>query len=118
MEGAFPKPMLDDGAQAYAPLDWSGPSHAQLNEGVQHANVALPAGEDFLRADFARSGPDLLIETPPGDHSAGGHFVIVDYFLGSNPPALETADGAVLSANMVMHLAGPHAPAMVAQTAG
>ena len=113
MEGTFPNPTFEGGAQAYVPLDWPGLAHDPVSGSLQHANIALPAGEDFLRADFSRSGSDLLIETPPG-----GHFVVVDYFLGSNPPALETPLGAVLSASMVTHLAGPHAPAMVAQAAG
>lgn len=74
--------------------------------------VALPAGEEFLRADFQRAGPDLLIETP-----SGASFAVAGYFLEANPPALETASGAVLNAKLVTALAGPAAPGQVAQLA-
>lgn len=74
--------------------------------------VALPAGEAFLRADFQRAGPDLLIETP-----SGASFVVAGYFLEANPPALETASGAVLNAKLVTALAGPAVPGQVAQLA-
>ncbi|WP_170827111.1 FecR family protein, partial [Magnetovibrio blakemorei] len=73
-------------------------------------NVTLPSGDDFLRADFSRAGPDLLIETP-----SGSHFIVVDYFMAAASPALVTSDGAVLSAKLVTTLAGPVAPGQVAQ---
>lgn len=74
--------------------------------------VETPAGSDFLRADFSRSGPDLLIHTPDGDA-----FVVPAYFMAETPPALVTHGGAVLSAKLVTALAGPLAPGMVAQAA-
>ena len=74
--------------------------------------VHLPASEDFLRADFARSGPDLLIQTP-----GGGHYVVPGYFMAEAIPFLETFDGAVLSPKLVSALAGPQVIGMVAQAA-
>ena len=75
-------------------------------------HVRLPQGEAFLRADFARAGSDLLIDTPDG-----GAYVVLDYFMSATPPALHTHDGAVLSADVVTALAGPLAPGQVAQAA-
>ncbi|MFC1672627.1 FecR domain-containing protein [Pseudomonadota bacterium] len=72
--------------------------------------VALPAADDFLRADFTRAGPDLVIETPQG-----GQFLIVDYFMVETPPALNMADGGALNPAFVARMAGPIAPDMVAQ---
>ena len=78
-----------------------------------HGNaLSLPPGEGFLNADFSRAGTDLLIATP-----AGKHFVVADYFSTSTPPALETADGAVLSASMIEHLAPSSTANLLAQTA-
>ena len=73
--------------------------------------IVLPHG-DFLRADFVRSGPDLLIETPSGEH-----FIVPDYFMAESPPALITQGGAMLNAELVTALAGPIAPGMTAQAA-
>ena len=82
--------------------------------GAQDAQgrVETPAGSDFLRADFSRSGPDLLIHTPDGNA-----FVVPAYFMAETPPALITHGGAVLSAKLVTALAGPQAPGMIAQAA-
>ena len=108
MEGAFLNAQQDSGAVSVTPISWSS-----AHETHQGSALSLPDGADFLRADFSRSGPDLLIETPSGDH-----FVITSYFTFLAPPALETADGAILNAGLVAKLAGPVAPAMTAQNAG
>ncbi|OEJ65643.1 hypothetical protein BEN30_13875 [Magnetovibrio blakemorei] len=73
-------------------------------------NLLLPSGENFLRADFVRNGPDLLIQTP-----SGSQYLAPDFFMAETPPALITSDGAVLSAKLVTTLAGPVAPGQVAQ---
>ena len=80
----------------------------------EHANLTLPAGSDFLRAEFTRAGPDLLIETP--DTNLGGdQYVVPAFFMSETPPDLITHDGAVLSAQLLTTLAGPMAPGQVAQ---
>jgi len=72
--------------------------------------LELPAGGDFLRADFSREGFDLMLDGGPL-----GAVVIPDYFLRLSPPDLVTADGAVLPHHIVRALAGPMAPGQVAQ---
>ena len=80
----------------------------------EDANLRLPAGSDFLRAEFTRAGPDLLIETP--DTNLGGdQYVVPAFFMSETPPDLITHDGAVLSAQLLTTLAGPMAPGQVAQ---
>jgi len=78
----------------------------------EHANLTLPADSDFLRAEFTRTGPDLLIHTPGGDQ-----YVAPAFFMSETPPDLITHDGAVLSAQLLTTLAGPMAPGQVAQLA-
>ncbi|MBL4692454.1 MAG: FecR domain-containing protein, partial [Magnetovibrio sp.] len=105
MKGLSAQTPAHQGAQTYAPISWSG-----AHETFQGNALSLPQGEDFLRAEFLRSGTDLLIETP-----SGGHFVVVNYFTFQSPPALETADGAILNAQLVTQLAGSAAAGMSAQ---
>jgi len=107
MEGSFKNTSTDANAEAYTSISWSG-----AHDTHQGSALALPAGENFLAADFSRSGTDLLIETP-----SGGQFVVAGYFTFSAPPALETVDGAILNADLVVQLAGPLAPGMTAQAA-
>jgi len=78
------------------------------------ANLMLPAGSDFLHAEFTRAGPDLLIDTP--DKNLGGdQYMVPAFFMSETPPDLITHDGAVLSAQLLTTLAGPMAPGQVAQ---
>ncbi len=74
--------------------------------------VALDA--DFLfSAEFARQGEDLLL------HGLEGNEVLLrDYFARDEPPQLESAEGARLSAETVQSLAGPEFPPAYAQAAG
>ncbi|MBL4615298.1 MAG: FecR domain-containing protein, partial [Magnetovibrio sp.] len=74
------------------------------------SSVILPKDGDFLRADFAREGFDLILDT-----GADGTVVIPDYFLRLSPPDLHTEDGAVLPHHIVRSMAGPMAPGQVAQ---
>jgi len=73
-------------------------------------SLELPGGGDFLRADFAREGFDLIL-----DGGALGTVIVPDYFLRLSPPDLVTADGAVLPHHIVRALAGPMTPGQVAQ---
>jgi len=78
------------------------------------AHLVLPASSDFLRAEYTRAGPDLLIETP--DKNLGGdQYVVPAFFMSETPPDLITHNGAVLSAQLLTTLAGPMAPGQVAQ---
>jgi Ca2+-binding RTX toxin-like protein len=92
--------------RAESPLD----SVQQLSVLNANGDVILPKGDDFLRADFSRAGPDLVIEAP-----SGVSYLIPAYFMSETPPALVNADGAVLNAAFVTALAGPIAPGQVAQ---
>lgn len=105
MKDSLAQTPANGGAQTYVSISWAG-----AHETFQGSALSLPDGENFLRADFARTGTDLLIETP-----SGGHFVVANYFTFQTPPALETADGAILNADLLTHLAGPVAPNMYAQ---
>ncbi|OEJ68030.1 M10 family metallopeptidase C-terminal domain-containing protein [Magnetovibrio blakemorei] len=89
-----------------SPLDFFQP----LSVVNANGDVMLPEGDDFMRADFSRVGPDLVIET-----SGGAPYLIADYFMSETPPALVSADGAVFNAALVTALAGPIAPGQVAQ---
>ncbi|HEY9081640.1 FecR domain-containing protein [Magnetovibrio sp.] len=82
----------------------------KLLTGDGDAPVLLPANGDFLRADFSRLGPDLRIESPSGEA-----YVLPAFFMSESSPDLITHDGAVLNAALVATLAGPMAPAQVAQ---
>lgn len=92
--------------RAESPLDYV----QQLSVLNASGDVILPKGDDFLRADFLRAGPDLVIETP-----SGSSYLIPAYFMSETPPALVNADGAVLNAALVTALVGPNAPGQVAQ---
>ena len=72
--------------------------------------VLIPAGEWLTRADFSRSGPDLLITGQNGEQ-----VLVRGYFSSDNPPSLTTASGLSISANIVAHLSGPLAPGQHAQ---
>lgn len=73
------------------------------------AELALPTGAQLLTADVGRQGDDLLLE------GADGVALVRDYFAQAQPPALTTAEGARLSADLVAKLAGPLAPGQVVQ---
>ncbi len=64
----------------------------------------------LLDADFVRQGANLLLVS-----ADGAQLLVRDYFTLSRPPALHTAEGAVLPADLVQSLAGPAAPAQYAQ---
>lgn len=80
-----------------------------LNKIDASGRLELPAGSDFVRADFVRSGPDLQIETPDGNH-----FLVPAFFMSETPPDLVTAWGGILSSDVVAKLTGPMTPGMTA----
>jgi len=67
-------------------------------------DVKLPAGYDFLRADFTHAGPDLTIQTPDGTS-----FVVPGYFSLADQVPLIVDGGSVLTGHLVAQLAGPQA---------
>ncbi len=64
----------------------------------------------FLRADFDRVGPDLVIKGPNGEV-----VVVRDYFNQLNPPDIRTPDGIVLKGETASILAGPRTDVQFAQ---
>ena len=79
----------------------------QIEPGAEAAALPDPA---FLAGEFARNGGDLMLASPDGDS-----LVLRDYFANETPPDL-TVGEARLSGPTVETLAGPLAPAQVAQT--
>ena len=63
----------------------------------------------MFTAHFQKSGPDLILT------DGVKKLVLVDYFRLEKHPDLVSADGAVMSAELVERLAGPHAPGQYAQ---
>ncbi|PCI41026.1 MAG: hypothetical protein COB46_05190 [Rhodospirillaceae bacterium] len=114
MEGSFSDttPNMTNGEGANAPVapTWVPVSWSSIHHTPHGSTLTLPAGEQFLSADFSRTASDLLIETP-----SGAHFVVENFFTFAYPPALETAHGAILTADLLTTLAGPLAPNMMAQ---
>ena len=79
----------------------------QVEPGAEAATLPDPA---FLAGEFARNGSDLMLESPDGNS-----LVLRDYFANETPPDLAVGE-ARLSGPTVETLAGPLAPAQVAQT--
>ena len=80
------------------------------------AAVLVPDAHLLFSGNYARAGSDLVISGEDGS----GH-VIAGYFAHVTPPALQSPDGALLTAEPVAALAGPRAPgqyAQLGQTAG
>ncbi|MEQ9329054.1 MAG: FecR domain-containing protein, partial [Rhodospirillales bacterium] len=75
--------------------------------------VVLPEGLIPSKADFVRSGPDLVLEF--GDGSA---VTIRDYFTLENAPDILSTTGVKIEGALATRLAGPVAPGQVAQPAG
>ena len=74
--------------------------------------VELPEGFSLIGADFARSGPDLVLTA-----ADGGEVVIRDFFAHGAPPQIIGFDGAQVSGELAAKLAGPVAPGQYAQSA-
>ena len=74
--------------------------------------VEIPGDSWLLDAEYVRMGPDLILK------GGGGEKVMVrGFFTLENPPALKSESGAVVTPEMAIKLAGPLAPAQVAQAA-
>ncbi|RVU39409.1 hypothetical protein EOI86_09280 [Hwanghaeella grinnelliae] len=74
------------------------------------AAIVVPVGDALLNAEYSRSGPDLLLETPDGQL-----ILVTDYFAQEIPPDLFTLAGSRITADVAAKLAGPRAPGQVAQ---
>lgn len=72
--------------------------------------IVIPEASLLFQADFERDGPDLLLV-----NDTQSTIRIVAYFNDAVPADLESPEGAVLRGSVVEKLAGPLAPAQVAQ---
>jgi len=79
-------------------------------DAVPGGAVALPAGFAIADAEFARSGGDLVLTAPDGSRA-----VVRDFFAADPPPALTLPEGVSYPGALAAKLAGPAAPAQVAQ---
>ena len=77
------------------------------------ASLIIPGGSMLLVADFAREGPDLIVEGPDGEE-----VIVRDYFTMEDPPTLQTEGGAQLTSDLVSRLAGSAAPQQFAADGG
>jgi hypothetical protein len=80
-----------------------------LSEGPAVDRVVIDDTRFLFTAHFQKSGPDLILT------DGAKKLVLVDYFRLEKHPDLVSADGAVMSADLVERLAGPHAPGQYAQ---
>ena len=72
--------------------------------------LVLPGEPWFLRADFERSGGDLILSGPEGQK-----IIIRDYFLHEIPPDLTTENGIILKGDIAVRLAGSETSSQYAQ---
>ena len=98
---------IDDQGQ---PPD-SGPDTTVLESGGDGVTM-LPAGFVLADAEFSSAGPDLVLTA-----ADGSQVVVRDYFEAEPPPKLITPDGAQVSGDLATRLAGPLAPAAMADAA-
>ena len=82
----------------------------QVLQAVPGKPLVVAAEAWLLKADFVRSGPDLLLIG-----ADGSKILVRDFFNLENPPDLMTGSGAVVSAELAAKLAGPAAPGQYAQ---
>ncbi|WP_085374915.1 FecR domain-containing protein [Magnetospirillum sp. ME-1] len=74
--------------------------------------ITVPDGFALASADFHRIGPNLEIVA-----TNGSRLVVRDFFALATPPDLHTQEGAIITADLAVRLAGPMAPGQYAQTA-
>ena len=82
----------------------------QVLQAVPGEPLVVAAEAWLLKADFVRSGPDLLLIG-----ADGSKILVRDFFNLENPPNLTAGGGAVVSAELAAKLAGPAAPGHYAQ---
>ena len=85
--------------------EMGGASDAIVVDAAGASSLVIPGGSMLLVADFAREGPDLVIEGPNGEE-----VIVRDYFTMENPPTLQTEGGAQLTSDLVSRMAGTAAP--------
>lgn len=100
------------------PPDTGSAAGSAGSSGNEHILITAEAGKDvvigeawFLRADFDREGPDLVIKGPDGQV-----VIVRDYFNLPDPPNITTPDGVVLKGETATILAGPRTGVQVAQS--
>jgi VCBS repeat-containing protein len=76
------------------------------------AVVTIPDAHFLFTADFKRKGPDLVLTGEDGRK-----ILVPDYFRQEKQPDLVSAEGAILSANVVELLAGSATPGQYVQAA-
>ncbi|NQW00012.1 MAG: FecR domain-containing protein [Rhodospirillales bacterium] len=75
-------------------------------------NVMVPDGAWIITAEFVRQGSDLFLVGKDGQQ-----LLIQDFFRLASPPDIQTEGGSLIKAALASRLAGPLAPAQVAQAA-
>ncbi len=100
-----------DATEGFNALSHSG-AHGSpvLIEATEGQSLTLPEGFSLTDADFARAGSDLILTAADGTQ-----VVVQGYFALEHAPELVSAQGAQLSADVVVKLAGPLAPGQYAQ---
>ena len=112
---AFNRSVGDTSAEPFGVFDGAGPSYDMAAvTGIVRAGsgdaVTVPGGSWLLKADFSRSGSDLLLTD-----DADGQVLVRDFFVSDSPPNLLTEQGAVISGGLAVKLAGALAPGQIAQ---
>lgn len=92
------------------------PQPAKHSHTLDGSNIAdfltVPEGDLLLRAEFQRSGSDLILQ---GRGENGGQSILVEnFFTNPHPPTLQTAAGARISPKLAFQLAGPANPGILA----
>src|SRR4026209_1158013 len=108
--------------RSFSPSDLLIENAQSLVTDESRAALVVPDANLLFSADFKRSGSNLILSGPDGEH-----FAIVDYFRHKKLPDLVTSGGAALSARIIEALTGSaplpqyaqaNAPAPSAQVMG
>ncbi len=107
MSVAQPGDAFDTGAFSNLSPEQASPIILDASGG---GDVVVPGGHFILVADYARSGPDLVLTGPdsPG-------VVVRDFFATDAPPSLYTEGGSLVPGDLATRLAGPLAPGQYVQ---
>jgi len=85
--------------------EMGGGSDAVVVDAAGASSLVIPGGSMLLVADFAREGPDLIVEGPNGEE-----VIVRDHFTMENLLTLQTEGGAQLTSELVSRMAGTAAP--------